>query len=190
MPRGSGWAVVVALCCAAGAAAGAEQTDARLRTAQKSFDEAVKLREAGKYAEAIAQGEHALALREEVLGRTHPEAARCLGLLGGIRLRQGDAAGAEPLLQRALDIQAAALGKRHPDVATALHELGRLYSTQGLYSRAEPLYAHALAIREAALGKNHPGGWTSSSGKVRVPREIHRSSSAGHGTGGARQMLR
>jgi CHAT domain-containing protein/tetratricopeptide (TPR) repeat protein len=151
-----GWMMVVLVCCAVGAAEGAEPPDTRLQEAQTAFDEANTLWGAGRYADAMAKGEHALALREAVLGGTHPEAARCLDMLGRHLLLQGNPARAEPLLQRALAIREAALGKTHPEVAQTLNSLANLYAAQELYERAEPLYERALAIREAALGKRHP----------------------------------
>ena len=143
-----GWMMVVVLCCAATGAVGEEKPapDARLVEAQASLDEATKLRDAGGYAEALARAEQALALREAVLGGTHPDVASCLDLVGDIHRRQGDLAHAEPLLQRALSIQEAALGKNHPDVASSLNNLANLYMDQGLYGRAEPLYQRSLAI--------------------------------------------
>jgi hypothetical protein len=44
-----------------------QRADARLVEAQAAFDDATKLRDAGKYADAIRQGERSLALREAVL---------------------------------------------------------------------------------------------------------------------------
>jgi CHAT domain-containing protein len=150
------WMLVVVLCCAAGGDAGVEPTDARLVEAQSAFDEAKKLQETDKYADALTKGEHALALREAVLGGTHLEVAACLHLLGDIYRQQGDFARAEPLFQRALAIREAALGMNHPDVASSLNSLANLYREQGLYKQAEPLYQRALAIFEAALGTHHP----------------------------------
>jgi len=40
-----------------------------------AFDEATRLQQEGKYAEATAKGEHALGLREAALGSAHPEVA-------------------------------------------------------------------------------------------------------------------
>ena len=152
------WTAVVVLCCtcAAHLVAGEAQRDARLVEAQAAFDEATKLKDAGKYADAIKQGEHALTLREAVLRDTHPEVASCLNLLGDLHRIQGNPAHAEPLLQRGLEIREAALGKNHPDVATALNSLAVLYAVQGQYKRAEPLLERALEIREEVLGQNHP----------------------------------
>lgn len=148
--------MAVALCCVAGAAVAEEKTDTRLHEAQTAFDEANKRWNEGQYADAIARGEQALAIREAVLGGTHPDVATCLDMLGLHRLLQGDVVRAEPLLQRALAIQEAALDKNHPDIARTLNTLAKLYADQALYSRAEPLYARAVAIREAAFGKRHP----------------------------------
>nr|WP_245768890.1 CHAT domain-containing tetratricopeptide repeat protein [Stigmatella aurantiaca] len=130
--------------------------DARLREAQASFNEALKLRLSGKYSEALAEVEHALSLRKGVLGDAHPEVARCLNLMGDLYRRNGSLSHAEPLHQRALAIREASLGNSHPDVANSLNNLATLYADQGLYGRAEPLFQRALAIREASLGNSHP----------------------------------
>jgi CHAT domain-containing protein len=156
MHRFVGWMTVVFLCCAAGAGASEERPDARLLEARSAFDEATKLRAAGGYSEALARAEHALALREAVLGGTHPDVATCLNLVGDLYRRRGKLPQAEPFLQRALAIREAALGNSHLDVAASLNNLALLYRDQGSYGRAEPFYQRALAIREAALGNNHP----------------------------------
>jgi len=136
-------------------------TDARLMEAQRVFDESVRLKEVGKYAEAVPLAERALQLRESVLGRTQLEVASCLHLLGEVRWRMGAYTHAEPLLQRALAIREEALGKNHLDVAASLNILASLFFFQGLHTQAAPLYERALAIREAALGKHHPDVATS-----------------------------
>ncbi|WP_164010632.1 CHAT domain-containing tetratricopeptide repeat protein [Pyxidicoccus trucidator] len=164
------WMAVVALCCAAKAAAGENPPDARLQEAQTAYDKAITLEKAGKYAEAVAQGEHARVLREAVLGASHPDVASCLDLLGGLQQTQGNFARAEPLLQRGLTLREAALGKNHPDVATSLNSLANLYDAQGLYGRAEPLFERALAIGEAAPGKNPPSIATSLNGLANIYR--------------------
>ncbi|MDC0711014.1 tetratricopeptide repeat protein [Stigmatella sp. ncwal1] len=151
-----GWMMAVFFCCTAGGWAREEKPDVRLIEAQSHFDEATKLKDAGKYSEALTQAERALSLKESVLGSTHLDVSICLNLLGDTYRLKGALAHAEPLLQRALDIREASLGKSHPDVASSLNSLAILYSTQGLYDRAEPLFQRALDIREASLGKSHP----------------------------------
>ncbi len=148
--------LVVVLCCAARTAVAEERPDARLQEAQTAFDEANKLWDAGQRADAIARGEHALALRESVLGSTHPDVATCLDWLGLHFLFQKNPVRGEPLLQRALAIREAAYGRDSSSVGRALNDLADLSSAQGLYGQARPLYTRALVIQEATLGKNHP----------------------------------
>jgi CHAT domain-containing protein/Tfp pilus assembly protein PilF len=150
------WIAVVVLCGTASAVASEPVPDARLQQAQTAYEEAKRLDEAGKYAEAVAQAERALSLRESVLGDKHPEVADCLDLLGTLYRFQGKFDRAEPLIQRGLAIREGARGPDHPEVAQSLNNLANVYQAQGKYDRAEPLYQRAVAIREAALGKNHP----------------------------------
>ena len=147
--------MMVLLCCAAAAARGEAPPDARQQEARTALGEARRLWDAGRYADAIARGEHALALREAVLGGSHPDVAECLDLLGLHHLRQGNPVRAEPLLQRALAIREAALGPNHPEVAQTLTTLANLYLAQEFTLRPSRSF-RALAIREAALGKHHP----------------------------------
>jgi hypothetical protein len=77
---------VVVLCCVAGAAVAEEQPAARLREARAAFDEANTLWDAGRYADAIARGEQALALLEAMLGGPPPGRATSSGG-GGNRSR-------------------------------------------------------------------------------------------------------
>jgi CHAT domain-containing protein/Tfp pilus assembly protein PilF len=156
MRRMLGWMTVVFLYCAAGGDGGVPPTDARLVEAQAAYEEATKLQGEDKCAEAIPKAEHALALREAVLGGAHPEVAVALHRLGFLYRCQADYARAEPILERALAIREQALGKDHLDVAHSLNLLAVLYRQQGKYGRAESLHQRALAIREAALGAHHP----------------------------------
>ena len=156
MWRFRGWMVVVMVCCAAGVAHGEAPPDTRLREAQTAFDEVSTLWNAGRYDDAIARGEHALALREAVLGSAHPDVAGCLVLLGAHHLLRGNIVRAEPLLQRALAIQEATLGQQHPEVARTLTHLAEFHGHQRSYARAEQLFQRALALREATLGEHHP----------------------------------
>jgi CHAT domain-containing protein/Tfp pilus assembly protein PilF len=142
---------------------GNAQSPTTTPSSQAALDEAaqlgklvVKLFGEGKYREAIAPAEQALALRERSLGPHHPDVAECLNDLALLYKSQGEYAKAEPLYIRALDIFEKVLGPNHPDVGTSLNNLASLHQDQGEYAKAEPLYARALAIREKALGPNHP----------------------------------
>jgi tetratricopeptide (TPR) repeat protein len=145
---------VVALCCAAGVAASEAPPDGRLQEARTASDEANTLWEAGRYADAIAKGEQALAPREAVLEDTHPDVAKSLEWLGTHHLLQGNPVRAEPLLQRALAIQEATLDKHHPDIARTLTYLANLYKVQGLYERVEPLDSAAVRLRDALANRD------------------------------------
>ena len=108
------------------------------------------------YAQAKPLLKRALAIREKVLDREHPDVATSLNDLAELYDNQGQYAKAEPLYQRALGIREKALEPEHADVATSLNNLAGLYRSQGQYAEAGPLYMRALAIREKALGPEHP----------------------------------
>jgi tetratricopeptide (TPR) repeat protein len=116
----------------------------------------VRLTREGKYREAVAPAERALALREKALGPNHPAIAESLNRLAEVYRAQGAYTKAEPLHTRALDIREKVLGPNHPDVAESLNNLASLYEDQGAYAKAEPLHTRALDIREKVLGPNHP----------------------------------
>ena len=158
MKRGfTGWLLILFVWSAAGESLGAQQpSDPRLAEAQTEFDAASTLQEAGQYADALTRAEHALALRESVLGGSAPEVAECLNQVGELFRLQGNLSRATVPFQRALAIREAVLGDSHPQVADSLNRLALIYSTQASYARAEPLFRRALAIREAALGDAHP----------------------------------
>ncbi|WP_224365483.1 CHAT domain-containing tetratricopeptide repeat protein [Hyalangium versicolor] len=147
------WLVLCGVACATVETGGG---DPRLSEAQRSYDQAVQQRAAGQFSEAMASAEHALELREAVLGDKHPDVAQCLQVLGTIHFVQARYERAEPLLQRALAIREAAFGTHHRDVADSLNSLASLALKQGQYSQAESLYLRSLEIREEVFGKDSP----------------------------------
>ncbi|HEY4119866.1 MAG TPA: serine/threonine-protein kinase [Byssovorax sp.] len=114
------------------------------------------LRELGKYPEAIAQHEAAIALEEKALGPDALEVARSLRNLANARRDNGEPEAALAAYTRALAIQERALGPEHPDVGSTLQSLAILDSRLGRYDEAKPRFARALAIRERRLGPDHP----------------------------------
>jgi len=139
----------------------ATDADRALHDARKQLEDALKLRRAGKYDEALPLAERALETRERLLGAEHRDVAAAITRLASIYTRKGEYVKAEPLYRRALDIREKALGKDHPDAAESLDNLATLYSYQGKYVEAEPLNRRALDIYEKALGKDHPDTATS-----------------------------
>jgi CHAT domain-containing protein len=103
----------------------------------------------------------ALAIREEFLGKSHPDVADSLHNLAIFYANQGMYGRAEPLHTRALAIREELLGTNHPDIADSLHNLAILAMDQGMYGRAGPLLERALAMQEATLGRKHPNVATS-----------------------------
>jgi CHAT domain-containing protein/tetratricopeptide (TPR) repeat protein len=127
-----------------------------LEEAAQLNDVVIRLNGEGKYREAVAPAERALALREKALGPNHPDVAQNLNNLASLYQVQGAYAKAEPLYARVLDIREKSLGPNHLDVAQSLNSLALLYKLRGAYAKTEPLYARALDIREKALGPHHP----------------------------------
>ena len=134
--------------------------DEALTQAEYLNAEGIAWKNAGRYAEAQLPLEHALILREKVLGPEHPDVAQSLNNLAELYRVQGRYADAEPHYQRALTIFEKVLGPEHPDVATSFNNLAGLYHTQGRYVDAEPHYQRALAINEKVLGPDHPNTLT------------------------------
>src|SRR6266508_1759897 len=135
--------------------------DRALHGARKQFEEALKLRRAGKYDEALPLVERGLEIRERLLGTEHRDVAAAIDSLAGIYTGRGEYVNAEPLYRRALDIREKTLGKDHPNTARSLNSLAILYNRQGKYGEAEPLFKRVLDINEKALGKDHPDTATS-----------------------------
>jgi CHAT domain-containing protein/Tfp pilus assembly protein PilF len=134
----------------------ATDTDRALHEAREQFEEALKLRHAGKYDEALPLVERALEIRERLLGPEHRDVDAAIDSLARIYTSKGEYVKAEPLYRRALAIREKALGKENPDTGASLNNLAELYYYQGKYMEAEPLHKRALDIREKALGKDHP----------------------------------
>jgi tetratricopeptide (TPR) repeat protein len=136
---------------------------AKYLTAQQRLEVAVLFNAAGfdaltqaQYSQAEPLYEHALVIREQQLGPTHPHTANSLSNLALLYKNQGKYIEAEPLYQRALAICEQQLGPTHPDTANVLNNLAGLYKDQGKYTEAEPLLRRALTICEQRLGSTHP----------------------------------
>ncbi|MGA7324297.1 MAG: CHAT domain-containing tetratricopeptide repeat protein [Rhodomicrobium sp.] len=110
----------------------------------------------GKYAEAIAIAQQALALAERTLGERHPDTLRILNNLASLYSSAGRYAEAEPLYKRVLEAKERTLGKEHPDTLRTTGNLALLYYDLGRYDEAEPLAKRTLEARERVLGKEAP----------------------------------
>lgn len=111
---------------------------------------------AGKYDEAIAAAERALALRRQALGPSHKDVATSLDDLGAVLTARGDMARAEPLMRESLAMRRALLPADDPMLAVGLNNLAYVTWRQGRLEEAEAMYREALAIDRKALGNDHP----------------------------------
>ncbi len=146
---------------AQGRTAEAERFDAREQTIRQTVaglrPEMVRLRDAGKYAEAAVLAERLLEIEERsVRGPDRNDVALALNDLAQLYWAQDRYAEAEPLLRRSLDIIERARGHQDNNVAVALDSLANLYSAQGHYAEAEPLFRRSLAIREKESQRDNP----------------------------------
>jgi len=133
-----------------------QTSTAVLAEAEQLNQKVMKLYGEGKFREAMAAAERALALREQALGLTDPEVAKSLNNLAALHQSQGAYAKAEPLLLRALRISEQALGPTHPNVAAILNNLAEIYLTAGAHDKAVPLLVRALNINETTFGAANP----------------------------------
>lgn len=91
--------------------------------------QAFQLHGQGKYKEAAAVAEKALALAERTLGAEHQNTLICVNNLGFMLVAQGRYDKAEPLYKRALAAKERVLGPEHPDTLTSVNNLAELYRT-------------------------------------------------------------
>ena len=116
--------------------------------------QAVQLQAQGKYKEAAAAAEKAVALAERKLGTNHPDTLKSITNLASVYEAQGRYRDAEPLLKRAVAGFERALGNDAPATLSAVSSLGSLYKSQGRYADAEPLFKRALEGFERVRGKD------------------------------------
>ena len=118
--------------------------------------EVIRLRKAGKYAEAVPLAQRYAEAMKARHGADHPEYATALNNLALVFHHQGRYAEAERLYKTSLRIRETALGHNHSSTATSLNNLAGLYGNLGRYAEAEPLYKRSLRLDEATHGNNHP----------------------------------
>ncbi|MCA9607866.1 MAG: tetratricopeptide repeat-containing protein, partial [Myxococcales bacterium] len=107
------------------------------------------LRRLGRYDDATATLEEALAIFRATLGDDHPRVAVTLNNLGATFADHRDFSGARRAHEEALSIRERALGPDHPEVASSANNLGVALMEQGEYDAAEAAFKRAIAIREA-----------------------------------------
>jgi serine/threonine-protein kinase len=110
----------------------------------------------GKYKDAEATANEAVALLQKINGADTAEIASGLQALAEIACKRGDIAKGSEYLERADQIAEKAHGEDNLDVASILNDLGMVRERQKSYSAANTLFARALGIRQKLLGTQHP----------------------------------
>jgi serine/threonine-protein kinase len=118
--------------------------------------EGLILGEMGRYDEARAAGEQAVALAEKSVGPEHTFVADTLINLSSVYLRTDDFTEALRLNERALDIRTKLLGPDHPLVGGVLQNIAVEQQSLGDLRPAISTYERALAIVEGNSGPQNP----------------------------------
>jgi tetratricopeptide (TPR) repeat protein len=113
-------------------------------------------RNLGLYDEAEQHLRAALAERQALLGREHPQVATSLNNLGELLTDRNQFAEAEGLFREALTIRQKLFGGEHPDVAQSLNNLGLVMQYRHDYDAAEKLHRAALEMCRRLRGDAHP----------------------------------
>ena len=122
----------------------------RLRRCSTIWARSSRFRAATAEAEPLIK--RSLAIREKVLGASHPDVARSLNNLGDLYQRENRFAEAEPIFKRALAIREQAVGPDHPDTAASVNNLASLYQAEGHAADAIPLMERMIGKGRAQLG--------------------------------------
>lgn len=111
----------------------------------------------GLYADAEPLARRALAEKEQIYGREHPDVAVAFNVLGWILRQSGDLVEAESSLREAIRIGRAAFPNGDSRLARALNDLGVVLEAKGDYPGAAAVYRESLAMRRRTLGEGHVG---------------------------------
>lgn len=110
----------------------------------------------GRFEEAESLLEHALEIRQHVLGNEHPNTALLLNNLACLYQAQEKHVEAEQFFRHALTIFEKRVGREHPSTTQMLHNLIYCCEVQGKYEEARPLLEQALAIDERLSEHKYP----------------------------------
>ena len=110
----------------------------------------------GEIPGAVEHFNHALAVREKLLGHDHFDVSSTLFMIGTALLaQQGQERQAVDYLERALAIDEKLLGPGHPGIAMDLNNIGEALTSLGDVNGALERQQRALGILVAALGEDH-----------------------------------
>lgn len=121
---------------------------------QQHFSSAAELLGSGKYSDALAELNLALA-DADAADPADPELALALTYAGAIDLGLGRYGEAEVRYRRAISTYERYHPNQPGSLAVALQGLGALYTAERQWSRAEPLYGRAHDLLVQAYGPDH-----------------------------------
>ena len=137
--------------------AGLGQADrARLGGALRREQEAARLEEQGKFAEAERVALEALETYRALVSPESAEVARAWHRIGRCRSARHDAGGAKEANERALAIRRKVLPGTHPDLGRSLNNLGLAESSLGNKRRAREFLEEAVRLWRASLESSSP----------------------------------
>jgi len=137
--------------------AGLGQADrARLGGALRREQEAARLEEQGKCAEAERVALEALETYRALVGPESAEVARVWHRIGRCRSARNDAGGAKEANERALMIRRKVLPGTHPDLGRSLNNLGLVESSLGNRRRAREFLEEAVRLWGSSLESSSP----------------------------------
>ncbi len=116
---------------------------------------AIALGNQGRFEEALAAHERALAAYREQYGAENPRVASALARMAFTYHRAGEAERAEALYREALDLRRRLLPPGHPHTAASLVRLGWLLVERSRAAEAEPLAREGLVILQELLPPDH-----------------------------------
>ncbi len=129
---------------------------AKVGGALRREQEAARLDEQGKFAEAERVVLEALETYRALVGPELAEVARAWHRIGRCRLARNDAGGAREANERALTIRRKVLPGNHPDLGRSLNNLGLAESRLGNKGRAREFLEEAVRLWRASLGSSSP----------------------------------
>lgn len=115
----------------------------------------------GNFQEALNYHRQALAIRQKIFDKDHPDTAASLNNVGNTYVKLGYHQEALTYLQQALAIRQQLFGEHHPDTATSLNNIGNTYGSLGNHKKALKHKEEALTIWRQLFGENHPNTATS-----------------------------
>jgi serine/threonine protein kinase/tetratricopeptide (TPR) repeat protein len=110
----------------------------------------------GRYQDAVDAQRQAVALKEKILGREHPDVATSLENWATALVKQNRISEALEVSTRAVRITEKSLGSSHPDASYVFVTHAEILNAAGRFTEADGLARSALDAVEREVGSNDP----------------------------------